>query len=380
MMSIDYRTGVMSIVDQNGLIHSVRDNLVLNSGPVLRSTFLTVENRVEFLTLHGQFSIVLGPSQQHVNVPVVYLDQNHWIDFARWRKNPNQLDTARAEFFELLDSLIMSERIVLPISGAHIIEMSRRDGPNRLDLASTMLHYCRGWQLRSVLALRRAELRCIFGGIPLTNEEVITLDPESVFDMASNHAFDGYPDWEIAGLLRRQVWAATLVSLMLDEEPTERAEVNLAAKWAQSFGSLANERRNNPKAKARSREATKVRFIIDLGTDLAGAAKESGASPDDFLRWMQQKAEADFSLLPGVARLREVLHLRISNADEKWEANDLNDWMYLCYAGAYCDLVLGERKTITYLRRVERAVPPGAILHRRAADATADLKSLLVRE
>ena len=117
MMSIDYRTGVMSIVDQNGLIHSVRDNLVLNSGPVLRSTFLTVENRVEFLTLHGQFSIVLGPSQQHVNVPVVYLDQNHWIDFARWSKNPNQLDTARAEFFELLDSLIMSERIVLPISG-----------------------------------------------------------------------------------------------------------------------------------------------------------------------------------------------------------------------------------------------------------------------
>ena len=61
-----------------------------------------------------------------------------------------------------------------------------------------------------------------------------------------------------------------------------------------------------------------------------------------------------------LARFRELLHLRVANADDKWEANDLNDILYLCGAAGYADVVVGERKTCNYLLRMTDQVPSGA--------------------
>lgn len=55
--------------------------------------------------------------------------------------------------------------------------------------------------------------------------------------------------------------------------------------------------------------------------------------------------------MPCVARLGEVLYLRLRNADEKWEAKDLNDMNFLCAAADYADATVGKKKTIEYLRR-----------------------------
>jgi len=126
-----------------------------------------------------------------------------------------------------------------------------------------------------------------------------------------------------------------------------------------------------------SRDLTRTRFITDLGNDLPAAVSASGLSPGEFGTWLEKDAESALSASPGLGRLREVLHLRISNADEKWEANDLNDWLHLSYGAAYCDLVLGERKMVNYLRRVEGMVPSGSTLHFRARDAEEHLQHLL---
>jgi hypothetical protein len=172
---------------------------------------------------------------------------------------------------------------------------------------------------------------------------------------------------ELAGLVQRQVWASVLVSLLVDPEPEGGLGRESATRWAQSFAPLAEHMRSNSKAKAWSRDLTRVRFFSDLGNDLPAAANESGISPEQFGDWLNQDAETSISAAPGLGRLREVLHLRLSNADDKWESNDLNDWLHLSYAAGYCDLVLGEKKTINYLRRSASRVPPGAILHRRAS-------------
>ena len=73
--------------------------------------------------------------------------------------------------------------------------------------------------------------------------------------------------------------------------------------------------------------------------------------------------------MPYVGRLSEVLYLRLRNADEKWEANDLNDLNFLCAAAGYADIIIGEKKTIEYLRRAESRVPPSSQLCRQLSEA-----------
>lgn len=388
LVALDYETGNASIVTTDGQIFTDRLSPPSDHGLVTRSTFLPAESRMEIVAAGEKISITLGTVRDAVSVPVVYLDQNHWIDFARWRKNPNSLDEAKRPFFETLARAVREERLITPLASAHLTETSKRGGPSRLELAATMLHYSGGWQLRSVLGLRRAELRALFSGNPVTKDEAITLTPDVIFDTtprsseaSSDPAFDPTSTQnlgpELSGLVQRQVWACTLVSLLIDDQPDADSGRDAATRWAQSFEPLATSMRNNAKAKAFSRDLTRTRFISDLGTDLPAAASASGITPEQFGDWLQTDAEAAISATPGLGRMREVLHLRLSNADDKWDRNDLNDWLHLCYAAGYCDLVLGEKKTINYLTRAALKVPPGALLHRRARDAVADLTALV---
>lgn len=377
LVALDYESGNVSIVTTDGRIMTDRISVPRERGLVTRSTFIPAESRMEIVAAGATITMTLGTAQKTISVPVVYLDQNHWIDFARWEKNPATFDKAKTPFFEALAQAVTEERVIVPLSSAHLSETSKRGGTSRLELAATMLHYSRGWQLRTVLGLRRAELRALFGCSPLTREDAITLVPEAILDMVPDKALGQDLGPELAGLVQRQVWASVLVSLLLDPEPEGDIGRESATRWAQSFAPLADSMRNNAKAKAWSRDLTRTRFFSDLGTDLPSAAKESGLSPEQFRDWLQHDAEIAISATRGLGRLREVLHLRLSNADDKWESNDLNDWLHLSYAAGFCDLVLGEKKTINYLRRSAPKVPAGAVLHRRASEASDDLVALL---
>ncbi len=380
--TIDYDTGLARIVLNDGHVVSDHVSIPVDLGLVSRSTFIPAQSRMEILANGVTLSMTLGTVDERLEVPVVYLDQKDWIDFARWRNDPDQVEPATREFYALLADAAQQERVVVPISSAHLTETSKRAGRSRLDLAATMLQYSRGWQLRSVLGLRRAELRALFGaaGHP-TRHDAVTLLPEVILDMPAAGPDTWRPesdlDAELAGLIRRQTWASVLVSLLLDERAEPDAGAEAKARWAASFTGPAVAARDNPKAKARMRDLTRFRFISDLGTDLPAAAKEAGLDEQDFAHWLQHKAETSISALPGLGRLREILHLRIANSQETWEPNDLNDWLHLSYAAAYCDLVVGEKKFTNYLRRTQDRTTPGASVHRRAADALPDLRTLL---
>ena len=380
LISVDYKCGIASIVTSEERIVVDRVSKPKISSSVTRSIYVPRTSLIEIHAGGEVFVLPLGWRHQHIDRPVVYLDQNHWIDFARWDKKVSRLGETENEFFALLSATSIAGQVILPLSSAHLTETSKRGGTSRVELASTMLRYSRGWQMRSVLGLRRAELRGLFGSsASLTRENVITLSPRAVFDMPPIARIGQHLGPQVAELVERQVWATTLVSLMIDEDPSDAAGREIVDKWANSFEPLATAMRGNSRAKALSRDLTRTRFFADLGKDLPAAAQESGVTADAFGDWLSQDAESAIEGSPGLARMREVMHLRLSNSDDRWEANDLNDWMHLSYAAAYCDLVLGEKKTINYLRRSDSRVPPGAILHRRAIDALSDLKTLLAR-
>jgi hypothetical protein len=375
---LNYDAGIATVVSVDGRIETMRISIPQGvSGLVTHSTFLPLESRMEFVAAGRTLTMTIGTVHDRCKTPTVYLDQKDWIDFARWEKDSSLLPASKGEFFKVLAAAASDGHVAVPISSAHLSETSKRGGTSRIELASTILRYSRGWQMRSVLALRRAELRALFGGSPLTKDDVVTLSPNAVLDMKPGPPIAPDLSEELSGLLERQVWASVLTDLMIDSKPTPDSGKDTAARWAQSFQPLATSIAGNGKAKARLRELTRLRFITDLGSDLPAAANESGLTPEEFGEWLGGKAERDIAASPGLGRMREILHLRLSNAEERWESNDLNDWFHLSYAAAYCDLVVGEKKTINYLRRAPAPVQMGAKIHSRAEDALPDLQQLL---
>ena len=330
----------------------------------------------EFRTATNTFKVGLGRANNVARVPTIYLDQNHWIDFARWEKDPALVDAEKGTVFSLLHKSASEGRLLLPASSAHFVETFRRGLSTRSDLVGTILRNSGGWQVRNPMTVRRAELAALFGGPLPTREQVVTLEAKAAFsDAPFRHSmtpYDPNPD----ELFERLSWTAAHATALFTGEDSGRGR-QAATEWADSFRPLADEFRSNLKLKARGRTGTRLRFIVDLGKDFPQAAASGGVSVEDFKRLVEDDSEEAFLSLPGLGRMRQILHLRLANPDDRWEGNDLNDWIHLSNAAGYCDLVLGEKKTVDYLRRVERTVTPGAILHYRAQDAADDIERLL---
>lgn len=288
--------------------------------------------------------------------PVVYLDQNLWIALARSLHSPDLLDaTVRAGCAALIE-LARDGRIILPLSGAHLVETSRRRGRSRHDLATTMLQLSRGWQMRTPLDVRQSELRAElhrYAAHPAPLPEpapVFTLEPGALF---AENWLSADPEPE--------VWAARLCFVLLDDEPVPDARGReLAQLWATSHQDLAAYQRSVTMPKEHVRINARARLLSDLSLEVARAAQAAGLDEPELSRWALEDADESIARLPYVGRLQEVIWHRLSNADERWEPNDLNDVHFLACAAAYAQVVVGERKTVEYLRRAGRRCVPGA--------------------
>jgi hypothetical protein len=83
LISLDYETGIASIVRGDGRIVTDRIPTPGNRGLVTRSTLIPNQSHMEVVAAGEVLTLVLGTDWGLVVRPVVYLDQNHWIDFAR---------------------------------------------------------------------------------------------------------------------------------------------------------------------------------------------------------------------------------------------------------------------------------------------------------
>ena len=375
-------TGEVEIVTTDGRLVTGHVGPHPTPTAIERTTF-EVDTSTLHLSLadHTTFTSKIGTMDTTVDCPVVYLDQNHWIDIARVLTGSATVTDARRAALEGLIELARRGEIVLPLSAAHLIETAKKGGRQRTDLARTMIELSRGWLMRSPLHVRAHELTQMFAS-PTTAAsteqpayfDVFTLTPEALWDdryhpRPHRQQQNDLPA-ELAGLVERITWAASLVDVLLDTDPDVSARgLKLATGWASSFQDLARDMRSNPKAKPYLRDLTRTRTISDLGNDLPEAASRAGLTPEKFGFWLREDAEAALSSTPALGRVREVLHLRLINADDRWHANDLNDVLFLCTAAGYADFVVGEKKTCSYLRRVQDRVPAGAQVYHRAADA-----------
>lgn len=64
--------------------------------------------------------------------------------------------------------------------------------------------------------------------------------------------------------------------------------------------------------------------------------------------------------MPYLGRAREVTHERLMNTSDTWKAGDLVDMLYLPYAAAYADFLVGEKKIAHYLVNAQRKLGGGA--------------------
>ena len=94
------------------------------------------------------------------SVPVVYLDQKDWINMARARVSRHKVQSPRElEAADALWEVVAADRVLLPLSCAHLIETARRGvEQDRIDLADAMLAGYGGWHMRHPIEVRGKEL------------------------------------------------------------------------------------------------------------------------------------------------------------------------------------------------------------------------------
>src|SRR4051812_41342989 len=127
-------------------------------GSAVRRSRMDLERRVLVLTLDdGQsLEVDIGVSGRGVpaDVPVVYLDQLHWISLAQRVWAPERLRESERDAAETLIALARERQVVLPLAGAHMTELAPVAGRRRRDVAATILGLSRGWQMQNPARIR----------------------------------------------------------------------------------------------------------------------------------------------------------------------------------------------------------------------------------
>jgi hypothetical protein len=314
-------------------------------------------------------------------VPVVYLDQLHWVALSQARFAPEKLPGPQLAAAKQLIALAEQRLIILPLAGAHLTESADLTGRWRAHLGSTMLGLSRGWQMRSPIHVRGDEMTLALRGLDPVAEAVFTLDPDKLLIGSKPPTQRGEPLPPPFDLLWSRLTSISgIYSAVVDDKPVEMSEAKDAAeRWAATFARVGKQLRDLNLPSHEFRIAAREALTSDLSVELAQAAVRAQSDPQAFPGWLEHEWPTALAAMPSVARLYEVLHTRLANADHRWDGNDLNDINFLCCAAGYADVLVGEKATIDHLRRAARRVPPGAILCRKLPEAVAALHELGVR-
>jgi len=283
----------------------------------VRRSRIDLGRRVLFLTLDdGQgLEVDIGVNGQVVppDVPIVYLDQLHWVGLAQRLWSPERLRESEREAAETLISLAAQQRILVPVASAHLTEMAAVAGRRRRDLAATILGLSRGWQMQNPVRIRAAEYEASMRGQEPTAADVFTLEPGVLFtdDPAPPAPMTGARP-NIAAMVSRVIAISGVYSAMLDDKPLDMAEAKAAAeRWATSFPPLATYMREQGMNEEHARINARARLITDQRQDLVRAGNRASTTPDRFAEWLARDFPRDLARMPYIGRLNEVLYLRL---------------------------------------------------------------------
>lgn len=381
---LDFDTGAARVELIDGRMMSFPMPRMPAAPTTIRRSRLDYEGRLLRLTLDddNELDVEIGQvTTPSTEVPVVYLDQLHWVALAQARYAPSKLSKGVLEAATTVMELAQQRKILLPMSGAHFTEIAPTYGQRRRDFAITLLHLSRGWQMRNPIRIRGAEYRASMIGEEPAATNVFTLEPGVLFAAGPKppemNDLNGPAD--LIDMIERVVAVSAVYSTLLEGEAIDMSEGHAAAeRWAAGFPPLAEYMREQKTPVEDARLNTYARFLSDQQPEIAAAAGEVKLSSDAFTAWLDGLSSG-LPTMPYLGRLAETLFIRLRNADEKWRRNDLNDMNFLCAASGYADYVVAEAHASEYLRRAEKKVRPGATVVRRLSDLAETLGSHGVR-
>jgi hypothetical protein len=286
----------------------------------------------------------VGPDKED-GMPVVYLDQNHWVMLARLQWSPVKVKVnEHREAYERILDLARRRSISLPISSAHAFETARKDGRQRRELATTMLQLSRGRQMRSPLKIRREEiLRSLahFGSVPIgESRPPFTLDPDALF---------GSTEWPgdkslLGDLQARLTWSSALAAMMTEDkredDPDARAK---GANWAAIYQEIGLAIAQAGGSREQKRDSAHAALIAENANDFASAAAMLGLNATAWHRWLID-SRAQMAAMPATGRVAEVTAQRLANPTHRWRVNDLSDIYYLASAAGYSPITCLRRR------------------------------------
>ncbi len=310
--------------------------------------------------------------------PVVYLDQCHWVTLAQQLWAPSKVAERERDAAARLIDLAQDRQVILPLSGGHLTETVGLLGARRRHLATTMIGLSRGWQMLNPIVVRGLELKAALAGQDARVPDVFGLEPYSLFIDGPEPPTGGAdlpPPWPQVN--RHVVCALSIYTTLVEPERLNSAEGDeMAGRWAAKHQNLALGMRERRTAREHVPDVAWAMLLSDLQLEIAQAAMRARVSVEDAVAWLEHDARADLAEMPYLGRQYEVIRQRLSNADDRWEANDLTDLNFLACAAGYADVVVGEKKMTEYLRRPEPRVTLGASIHRTLSDAVAEVDAL----
>lgn len=150
-----------------------------------------------------------------------------------------------------------------------------------------------------------------------------------------------------------------LYEAIIDEQAItdEAGAAHAAAQaWADDLGDLAATLRAANAPASTVRRVAGARLLTDLVDDIIRVARLAGITPEEVIDHLTG-ADDPVAYMPFLAQMRQMLFARLRNTQQICESNDLVDIMFLCCAAGYADVVVGERRTIGYLRQARQPRP-----------------------
>ena len=307
-------------------------------------------------TLRGEQVVIRlhepdGPGDR----PVVYLDQMHWSTLSRHLYGTGSVAAADREAADELIQRARAGRIVLPLSGGHMLETAAFHGARRQDLACTVLRLSGGWRMLHPVRVRKAEFAAVLtqGHAP-ARSEVFAVDGDGLFTVSD--AVASAPDAQIGALVECLALVAANADVLLDPEAVDNVK---PVGWAQYCASVAADPAFQALNRPARRKAAQAICLQDVAAEVwqAAASLARPPEPGQAIERLQAAVRRKVDAAPFFALYSDAMDERLSSFHTVWEPNDLIDMMFLSCAAAYADVVAAERTATNYLNASWRDRP-----------------------
>lgn len=282
----------------------------------------------------------------------IYLDQNKWIDLARASygrdDGKNYLET-----LEVLKKATREGRVVMPMSGVHIMEtVVPEDAGRRRRLAEFMVELSGNRSICTHMVLSKFEIRQAvlrhLGSDSISNfrQHMVHVGLYGALDVEPS--VSGVPQDIVEEVLALAYRPATSVEILCEAFPRD---------------SVRDMREEQVKAlvefeQARMRAVTNLTLeqrrrlsLLDLftksepGRELSAVLAELNVSHRRFLESFNSPEElvSFFHSIPSIEVLNELTLARDRDTNRKIDRNDFKDIAFLSVAVPYCNAIVTER-------------------------------------